>query len=72
MEDIDLYVAGNLEKPYKDSTVGATFTCLLGAQYHQWKFGDRLYFEFPSAKFTQCQYYFDLDNTNPLYFLVIY
>ncbi|KAK7576092.1 hypothetical protein V9T40_012378 [Parthenolecanium corni] len=55
VEDIDLYVAGFMEKPYPGSTVGPTFTCLLGAQFQHWKFGDRKYFEFPTAKFTENQ-----------------
>lgn len=52
IDDVDLYVGGLLEKPMKGSTVGPTFTCIIGENFHRWKFGDRLFYEFPTAKFT--------------------
>ncbi len=42
--DIDLYIGGLAEAPYKDSVVGRTFTCLMAKQFYAMKFGDRFFF----------------------------
>ncbi len=52
VEDLDLYVAGVLEKPLPDSMLGPTLSCIIGMAYSRAKHGDRLYYEFPSAKFS--------------------
>lgn len=51
-QDADLYTMGLLEKKCDDSPLGPTFTCMLGAQYWLLIYPDRLWYDFPSAKFT--------------------
>lgn len=51
IDDVDLYVGGTLEKPVPGGLFGPTFTCIQAQQFFRWKYGDRLYFEFPLAKF---------------------
>lgn len=53
VDDIDLYVGGLLEKPLPGSVQGPTFSCITAESFSRWKFGDRLYYEFPQAGFTQ-------------------
>ncbi|KAK7576086.1 hypothetical protein V9T40_012372 [Parthenolecanium corni] len=48
----DLYTMALLEKPCGDSSLGPTFTCMLGAQYYEMIRCDRLWYDCPSAKFT--------------------
>lgn len=52
VEDIDYYIGGLLEKPLPDGTVGQSFACIQAESFYRWKFGDRLFYEFPTAKFT--------------------
>lgn len=42
---LDAYVAGLLEKPWQDSSLGETFTRLTAAQYDVLRDGDRFYYE---------------------------
>lgn len=53
VEDIDLYVGGLLERALFDSSVGPTFTHIFAESFARWKFGDRLFYEFPEAGFSQ-------------------
>ncbi|KAK7576083.1 hypothetical protein V9T40_012369 [Parthenolecanium corni] len=55
VEDIDLYVGALLEKPLPGSIQGPTFSCINAESFYRWKFGDRLYYEFPQAGFSQAQ-----------------
>ncbi|RWS28959.1 peroxidasin-like protein [Leptotrombidium deliense] len=43
--DIDLFTAGLMEYPLPGAAVGPTFTCLIGIQMYNLKFGDRFWFE---------------------------
>jgi len=57
VDDVDLFVAGVSENKEDGSIVGPTFSCLLGLQFQQLKFGDRFWYEtsdFP-ANFTPAQ-----------------
>ena len=40
-EDLDLCSAGITERPLPGSMVGPTFACLIGKQFHNFRFGDR-------------------------------
>ena len=51
INDVDLYVGGLLETPIKGSMLGPTFTCIIGENFYRWKFSDRFFYEFPTAKF---------------------
>ncbi len=56
MKDIDFYVGALLEKPLKDAAVGPSFACALSEAFARLKYGDRLYYEFPTARFTDSKY----------------
>jgi len=45
IDDIDLFVGGVLEIPYKKSLLGPAFLCILGDQFSRLKVGDRFWFE---------------------------
>uniref|UniRef100_A0A182K431 Heme peroxidase 1 n=1 Tax=Anopheles christyi TaxID=43041 RepID=A0A182K431_9DIPT len=45
LEDIDLAVAGALERHYGDGMPGETFDCILLDQFRRTRVGDRFYFE---------------------------
>ncbi|QQP38046.1 Peroxidasin -like protein [Caligus rogercresseyi] len=42
--DIDLFTAGLAETPQGNSVVGPTFSCIIGSQFSNTKFGDRYFF----------------------------
>ena len=54
-EDIELYPGGLSEKPTEPGKLGPTFSCIIGEQFRNLKFGDRFFFTHtnvqPSAKF---------------------
>ena len=43
--DIDLFAGAMLESPLPGSQIGFTFTCILTAQFHNLRFGDRFWYE---------------------------
>ena len=45
VEDIDLFSAGLAEYPLPGAAVGPTFTCIIGIQMYNLKYGDRFWFE---------------------------
>jgi hypothetical protein len=45
IEDIDVWSAGVSEKPMPGSMVGPTFGCLMAKQFHNFRFGDRFWYE---------------------------
>lgn len=44
-EDLDLWTAGITERPLPGSMVGPTFACIIGKQFHNFRFGDRFWYE---------------------------
>nr|KAG5702273.1 hypothetical protein BaRGS_030628 [Batillaria attramentaria] len=42
--DIDLFVGGLSELPFRDGQLGETFSCIVGEQMYRLKFGDRFFF----------------------------
>lgn len=55
VDDIDLYVGSILEKSLPNALVGPTAACIQGESFFRWKVGDRLFYEFPEAKFKRDQ-----------------
>ena len=58
VEDIDLFVAGVLEKTHSDSLVGPIFKCIIGDQFIRFKRGDRFWYENgqdPQTRFSRNQ-----------------
>lgn len=45
IEDVDLFTAGLAEYPLPGAAVGPTFTCIIGIQMYNLKYGDRFWFE---------------------------
>ena len=45
VHDVDLFSAGLAEYPLPGAAVGPTFTCMIGIQMYNLKFGDRFWFE---------------------------
>jgi len=44
-EDLDLWSAGVTETPLPGALVGPTFSCIIGRQFHNLRFGDRFFYE---------------------------
>jgi len=44
-EDMDLWTAGVTEQPLPGSMVGPTFACIIGKQFHNFRYGDRFWYE---------------------------
>ena len=36
VDDVDLYVGGILERPFRDSMLGPTFTCIVGNNFRRY------------------------------------
>ena len=51
--DIDLFVGGLAEKPDGTSMLGKTFTCLIGRQFFNLKYGDRFFFSHVGSDLVQ-------------------
>ena len=45
VDDIDLFVGGFLERPYKGSILGPVFTCILSDTFARLKVGDRFFYD---------------------------
>ena len=45
VHDLDLFSAGLAEYPLPGAAVGPTFTCIIGIQFYNLKYGDRFWFE---------------------------
>lgn len=45
VDDVDLFSAGLAEYPLPGASVGPTFTCIIGIQMYNLKYGDRYWFE---------------------------
>lgn len=43
--DLDLFSAGLAEYPLPGAAIGPTFTCIIGIQFYNLKYGDRFWFE---------------------------
>lgn len=59
VHDIDLFSAGLAEYPLPGAAVGPTFTCIIGIQFYNLKYGDRFWFEhgYQAGSFTPAQLY---------------
>ncbi len=58
VDDVDLYVAGFLERAHGDSILGPTFKCIVGDQFARLKMGDRFFYDLgrdPDTRFTPDQ-----------------
>ncbi|UXI20334.1 putative Xaa-Pro aminopeptidase P [Sarcoptes scabiei] len=57
--DVDLFSAGLAEYPLPGAAVGPTFTCIIGIQFYNLKYGDRFWFEhgYQAGSFTPAQLY---------------
>ena len=54
--DIDLYMGGISEIPVdSDALLGPTFSCLIGLQFHNMKYGDRFFFSHRSTSLNYLQ-----------------
>jgi peroxidase len=45
VNDIDLFTGAMAERPVNDGVVGPTTACILGDGFHDWKYGDRFWYE---------------------------
>jgi len=51
-EDLDVYVAGILEKKVGKAEVGPTFLCIMVDQFRRWKEGDRFFVDLKGYAFS--------------------
>lgn len=45
LDDVDLFTGGLAETPVPGGVVGPTFSCIIGQQFHNIKFGDRFWYQ---------------------------
>ena len=45
VQDVDLFAGGMSETPQPGSALGFTFTCLIGRQFKDFRYGDRFWYE---------------------------
>ena len=50
VDDVDLYAGGISERHVTGGMVGPTFSCIIGTQHRNFRYGDRFWFETPDKR----------------------
>jgi len=67
VDDIDLYPAAIAENPVdSDALLGPTFSCLIGLQFHNLKYGDRFFFSHRSTNLNYLKRFMEEMETRTL------